>query len=178
MELLSSFGPLGRHKIISNGDGTVVVTKDTRIAMHARNVSIFAEIARSSRIAASKRRDDGFFTSEIVANSLLDTVSQLLRSIQPPQQHKWRVWYLSAAHAISNVAQAYKQEMYACLTNAGVWYVERDLNKRLRSICYTMTFPASNAASADVLDAILVAKTLRLSASPPLDLYFPLLFLL
>ncbi len=170
MELLSSFGPLGRHKIISNGAGTVTVSKDANNALRTSNDSTlrtFAQIARSSRIAASNRRDDGFFTSEIIVNSILDSTSQRLLSIQPSQQHKWRVRQLAAALAIRSVVQSLKEETRKCLVDGSIWHVEQDCVKRLRAVCYTMTLPASNAVTANVVDAILVTlKSARFRRLP------------
>jgi hypothetical protein len=179
MELISSFGPLGRHKIVSNGAGTILITKDGHNVVPTSNEGgrkTFEQIARSCRITASSRRGDGFLTSEIITRTLLDSTLQGLQELHAP---KWRIRYLAAAVAIRSVIQSMQHEIQKCFINMRLWHVEQDCSRRMRALCYTMSFPASNAATAEVLDSILVkhltmsVNTLILPLTQSSQLYRP-----
>jgi len=163
-KLDSTFGPLGKSKIVCNAAGSILLTKDSHLllplylatTLSGRNSSdtptegqhvmihgssvmyhLYCELMKSCGSMG-----DGLHTNMIIANSLVRSVLTVLDSTHTFRTQR-RIRLLHSAEVIQHVCRECRDEITIYMIRCHAWHREGDISKWFQTICTQTALPSS-----------------------------------
>lgn len=161
MNIDSSFGPLGKSKILINATGSILITKDSQLLLpqYVKFVeNPFVQFSVTQNTIQGSNRGDGLLTSTVISCHVLQ-VLEAESNVQRCGTDRKMILLLRALQAVKSSMLFLKEDVTRFLVRSAIWHKELSIRLFLSRICLNAVFPASNASVAQVVIKILVIYT-------------------
>ena len=152
MSIESSYGPLGKKKILCNSN-SIVISKESQYLTNTLASNSVHSFLNKQAVEGAIRRGDGVLSESILFEVMIRGIGQTQFEDASPQH---LVTMSLAMSTIHTVVQSLKQEIAIYLTNANIWHVETDLVRRIVSLCHTTAQASTNVTTANTIIHVLV----------------------
>lgn len=165
MSIDSTFGPLGKSKIVCNATGSLLLTKDSHILMPLYLATTLSDSSSSSDTPTEEQHvmihgssvlyhlycelmkscssmGDGLHTNMIITNSLVRSVLTVLDSTHTFRTQR-RIRLLHSVEVIQHVCSEYRDEITSYMIRCHAWHREGDISKWFQTICAQTALPSS-----------------------------------
>lgn len=158
MDLYSSFGPLGRRKIISNDSGSIVITKDGQLIASSigfPSESPFPKLIMKDLVAGAESSGDGVITASMLVFYTLKCIDERLAA---SYNSRARTRLLRVSEVLWSVMSQHQTRIVAAMEEAGLWIRAGDKTNKIANIIRNIVTPSSNSSvAADVVDILVSA---------------------
>ena len=160
MNIDSSFGPLGKSKVISNATGSIIITKDSQLIIQScideliDNKYLYHQY--HNLIKQAIIRGDGLHSSMVITNQLVRKVEEQLHSHGVGFQDQWRIKLLHSLEIIMITIKELEFDITEFLIHQNIWYQERNMLSWFQNICYHTIIPSCNIPIAKSIVIIMV----------------------
>jgi len=174
----STFGPLGKCKVVDNEVGSILITKDSHLLLPLFLASALSNSNSSGQLISDgntvlyhlyseliktcSHMGDGLHANMIITNSF---VSGVLRSLvsTPFFRTQRRIRLLHSVEAIQHVFEEYGNEITTYMISCNAWHREDSISKWFQNICSQIALPSSNAMMTNSVLRMMVLCILRTS---------------
>lgn len=158
MNIDSSFGPLGKSKVLSNATGSIILTKDSQLIIPCcldliDNKFLYHQCHQLIKQALV--RGDGLHSSMIITNQLITYVNEQL-NINERFKEQWRIRLLHALEIVICTMKELEYEITEYLVDHNIWYQERNVISWFQNICLHTLVPSCNIPIANSIVTIMV----------------------
>lgn len=182
MSIDSTFGPLGKSKIVCNATGSILITKDSHLLLPLYLATTLSDSNSSISTPTEEEEQhvmihgssvlyhlycelmkscismgDGLHTNMIITNSLVRSVLVVLDSTHTFRTQR-RIRLMHSAEIIQHVCREYRDEISNYMIRCHSWHREVDISKWFQTICAQTALPSSTVVMTNNILRMMVLR--------------------